>query len=127
MQGYSFTRAALAAAVALCALGFAAPASAQNPPAGLGDQLYSTGGEITIEVRPATAGLVSELRLYNADGTFTPIASNREVGRIVTLPAPARRGARLRHLHRRAAAYVQAGPGRAQSRRAPPCEGPDHR
>jgi Bacterial Ig domain len=86
MLGFSSTRAALAAAVALSVLGFATSASAQAPPAGLGDQLFSTGGEITVEVLPATAGLSSELRLYNADGTFTPIATNREVGRVVTLP-----------------------------------------
>jgi hypothetical protein len=87
MQGFSSIRAALAAAVALIVLSFATPAAAQAPPTGLGDQLYSTGGEITVTVLPATAGLVSELRLYNADGTFTPIATNREVGRVVTLPA----------------------------------------
>jgi Big-like domain-containing protein len=87
MLGFSSTRAALAAAVALCVLGFATSASAQAPPAGLGDQLFSTGGEITVEVLPSTAGLLSELRLYNADGTFTPLATNREVGRVVTLPA----------------------------------------
>ncbi|MDX6718904.1 MAG: hypothetical protein QOJ63_1158 [Solirubrobacteraceae bacterium] len=56
-------------------------------PAGLGDQLFSTGGDITIEARPATAGLVSELRLYAPDGSFTAIATNKEVGRTVTLPA----------------------------------------
>lgn len=87
MLGFASARAAIAAAVTLCVLGGATSAFAQAPPAGLGDQLYSTGGEITVEVRPATAGLVSELRLYNADGTFTPLATNREVGRVVTLPA----------------------------------------
>jgi hypothetical protein len=56
-------------------------------PAGLGNQLFSTGGEITVEVRSATAGLVSKLRLYNADGTFQEIATNRQVGTTVTLPA----------------------------------------
>jgi hypothetical protein len=87
MLGFSSTRAALAATVALSVLGCAASASAQAPPTGLGDQLFSTGGEIKVEVLPATAGLLSELRLYNADGTFTPLATNREVGRVVTLPA----------------------------------------
>jgi hypothetical protein len=98
MSSSSSTRLAAIAAATFTTLVFAAGASAQTPtvaalaalpaaPAGLGDQLFSTGGEITVEVRPATAGLVSELRLYNADGTFTPIATNREVGRIVTLPA----------------------------------------
>ena len=87
MLGFSSTRAAIAAAATLYVLGLASSASAQAPPDGLGDQLFSTGGEISVEVLPATAGLVSELRLYNADGTFMPIATNREVGRVVTLPA----------------------------------------
>jgi len=85
MLGFSSTGGVIA--VALCLLGCAASASAQEPPAGLGDQLFSTGGEISVEVRPATAGLLSELRLYNADGTFTPIAKNNQVGTVVTLPA----------------------------------------
>jgi hypothetical protein len=59
------------------------------------------------------------LRLYNADGTFTPIATHRELGRVVTPAArpPARRGARVRHLRRLRAAHVQDGPRRSQSRR----------
>jgi hypothetical protein len=87
MRGLRFTRLAAVAAVGASTLACSAVASAQSPPAGLGDQLYSTGGEITVEVRPATAGLTSELVLFNADGTSTPIASNREVGKVVTLPA----------------------------------------
>lgn len=87
MRSASSRRLATTAAVTLTTLACAASASAQAPPAGLGDQLFSTGGEITVEVRPATAGLLSELRLYNADGSFTPIATNREVGKKVTLPA----------------------------------------
>ncbi len=67
----------------------AAPAAgAQSaPPAGLGDQLFSTGGEIRVEVLRSTAGLRSELRLYAADGSFTPVAFNNELGRVVRLPA----------------------------------------
>jgi hypothetical protein len=87
MMGLRFTHAAAAAAALLSTLVCAASASAQAPPAGLGDRLFSTGGDITVEVRPATAGLVSELRLYNADGTFIRIASNRDVGARVALPA----------------------------------------
>ncbi|MEA2224021.1 MAG: hypothetical protein QOH83_2397, partial [Solirubrobacteraceae bacterium] len=87
MRGLRFTHVATAAAALLSTLVCAASTSAQAPPAGLGDRLFSTGGDITVEVRPATAGLVSELRLYNADGTFTRIASNRDVGAIVALPA----------------------------------------
>jgi hypothetical protein len=50
------------------AAGAAPVAHAQAPPAGLGDQLFSTGGDITVEVRcPCTAGLTSELRLYDKD------------------------------------------------------------
>jgi len=87
MKGLLTARGAVTAAVALSTLIGAATASAQAPPPGLGDQLYATGGDITVEVRPGTAGLTSELRLYNADGTFTPLATNREVGRVVTLPS----------------------------------------
>ena len=75
------------AATVLATIAAAQAARAQSVPAGLGDQLFSTGGDITIEVLPSTAGLRSELRLYAPDGSFTPIASNRDVGRIVTLPA----------------------------------------
>jgi hypothetical protein len=91
MRSSSSTRLAATAAAALitlvCAAGASAQAPVPAPPAGLGDELFSTGGDITIEVRPATAGLVSKLRLYAADGTFTEIATNREVGKTVTLPA----------------------------------------
>src|SRR4051794_48883 len=88
MRGLWFTRLAAAAAVGTSTqLVCCAVASAQAPPAGLGDRLYSTGGEITVEVRPATAGLTSQLVLFNADGTSTPIATNRDVGKVVTLPA----------------------------------------
>jgi hypothetical protein len=75
---------------ALATLAMAQGAAAQSPPTGpegLGDQLFSTGGDITIEVRAATAGLTSELRLYAPDGSFTAIATNKQVGKIVTLPA----------------------------------------
>lgn len=75
---------------ALATLAIAQGAAAQGPPGGpegLGDQLFSTGGDITIEVRPATAGLTSELRLFAPDGSFTSIATNKQVGKIVTLPA----------------------------------------
>jgi hypothetical protein len=77
-------------AVAVAVLGTlacAAPAPALAPPAGLGDQLFSTGGDITVEVRPKTAGLTSELRLFAPDGSSTAIALNTEVGKVVTLPA----------------------------------------
>jgi len=87
MRGLWPRRGAAATAAVLTTLVCAASASAQAPPAGLGDQLFATGGDITVEVRPATAGLVSELRLYNADGSFTPLTTNREVRRVVTLPA----------------------------------------
>jgi hypothetical protein len=79
MRGSSSTRLAATAAATFITLVCAASASAQTPvpPAGLGDQLFSTGGEITVEVEPATAGLVSKLRLYNPDGSFDEIATNR--------------------------------------------------
>jgi Bacterial Ig domain len=68
-----------------CMQGAAAQAAS---PAGLGDQLFATGGDITVEVLAGgIAGFTSELRLYNADGTFTKLATNRETGRVVTLPS----------------------------------------
>jgi len=75
------------AATVLATLAGAQAAAAQSPPAGLGDQLFSTGGEIKVEVLRATAGLESKLRLYAPDDSFTNIASNRDLGRVVTLPA----------------------------------------
>jgi hypothetical protein len=89
MPGFPSPRraAVTVAAVALCTLVCAASAAAQAPVNGLGAQLYATGGEITLEVQRATAGLQSDLRLYNADGTFTRLASNRDVGSTVVLPA----------------------------------------
>jgi hypothetical protein len=87
MRGFRYARLAAVVAVGGSTLAFSAAAYAQAPPAGLGDRLYSTGGEITVEVRPATAGLTSQLVLFNADGTSTPIATNRDVGKVVTLPA----------------------------------------
>jgi hypothetical protein len=90
MRSSSSKRLAAAAAVTFSTLACAASASAQSgTPAGLGDQLFSTGGDITVEVRAATAGLLSKLRLYNADGSFVEIATNREVGKKVVLPARA--------------------------------------
>lgn len=86
MQGLSRGRCAAAVVAVLTTLVCSAEASAQAP-AGLGDQLFSTGGEITVLVLRPTAGLISELQLYNADGTITPIAKNTDVGTTVTLPA----------------------------------------
>ena len=72
----------------LLMLASAPAAGAQSaPPAGLGDQLFSTGGDIKVEVLRSTAGLRSELRLYAPDGSFTSVALNNEVGRVVNLPA----------------------------------------
>ena len=82
-------RALLGVLLLAVAIATSAPAiaHAQAPPAGLGDQLFATGGDVTVQVQcPCTAGLVSELRLYNSDGTFTPIATNRDFGKVVTLP-----------------------------------------
>jgi hypothetical protein len=91
MRGLTSVRTlAMLAITALAALATAQGAAAQSAaagPVGLGDQLFSTGGDITIEVRPATAALVSELRLFAPDGSFTSIATNKQVGKIVTLPA----------------------------------------
>jgi hypothetical protein len=90
MWGHSSTRLLAAAAVVLrTMLGCAGSAAAQAPapPMGLGDQLFATGGEINVEVvQNGVAGYTSELRLFNADGSSIAIATNREVGKKVTLP-----------------------------------------
>ena len=49
----------LATVVALAARPVVAAHGAEDPPPVLGGQLFSTGGEITIEVLPAWAGLRS--------------------------------------------------------------------
>jgi hypothetical protein len=50
----------------------------------IGGQLFSTGGEISVQVLPASAGLTSELSLY-FPGPQQFIATNREVGKTVNL------------------------------------------
>ncbi len=89
MQGLSCVRWAASVVAALATLACATGASAQVPASapGLGDQLFATGGEITVEVVRSFAGYTSDLRLFNAEDTFVDVAVNREAGRIVTLPA----------------------------------------
>ena len=50
----------------------------------IGAQLYSTGGDVTVEVQPATAGYVSELHLFSPSPARF-IALNTEVGTTVNL------------------------------------------
>jgi hypothetical protein len=50
----------------------------------IGGQLYSTGGDIIVEVLPATAGFVSELHLYSP-GPDRFIALNTDVGTVINL------------------------------------------
>lgn len=52
----------------------------------LGAQLYWSGGDVTITVQPATAGYVSELKLFSADPDIF-LALNTAVGTTVTLDA----------------------------------------
>lgn len=52
----------------------------------LGGQIYSSGGEITIEVLPATANFTSELYLFLPD-TNQFIALNRDAGSVISLGA----------------------------------------
>lgn len=49
----------------------------------IGGSLYSTGGDITIEVLGGTAGITSYLNLYSPENRY--IATNREVGKVVNL------------------------------------------
>jgi hypothetical protein len=50
----------------------------------IGGQLYSTGGDVTVEVMPATASLVSELHL-SSPGPDRFIALNTDVGTTINL------------------------------------------
>jgi hypothetical protein len=50
----------------------------------LGGQLFSTGGDILVEVLPATAGLESHLHLYSPSYQRF-IATNRQIGTTVNL------------------------------------------
>lgn len=50
----------------------------------LGEQLFSTGGDVEVEVLPASAGFTSELHLFSP-GPDIFIALNSEVGKIVDL------------------------------------------
>jgi hypothetical protein len=87
MRGLWSRRCAAAAVAWVGMLVCAAGASAQASTPGLGDQLFSTGGQITVEVLSASTSADSHLRLYDADGTFTPIATNRQLAHSGTLPA----------------------------------------
>jgi len=57
-----------------------APEAAAEPV--LGGRLFSTGGVVQVEVRPATASLTSELYLFEP-GPEQLIATNRDVGTVV--------------------------------------------
>ncbi len=58
--------------------------------ADVGGRIFSTGGNVEAEILQGNpfASYTSELRLYsslNPNGNFTPIGTNRQVGRIVNL------------------------------------------
>ena len=62
---------------------------ATTPPAtqaadGLGGQLFATGGEVEVQVLPASAGFTSELWLFEP-APARRIATNRDVGLVVNL------------------------------------------
>lgn len=68
--------------VGLLLVGF--PASADM----LGGQLFATGGEVTVEILPSTAGFTSELWLHESTAPYNRvvlIGTNREVGKVVNL------------------------------------------
>ena len=50
----------------------------------LGTQLIATGGNVTVEVLPSTAGYTSELFLFSPDADHF-IATNRDIGLVVDL------------------------------------------
>ena len=79
----------LYAALIAVALVVAAPAKAE---AGIGGQLFATGGTVDIVVQSGTAKFASRLFLLRTDGTRDNIALNTEVGKHVTVgPFPAGR------------------------------------
>ena len=73
----------LATVLALAGRPVVAAHGAEDPPPVLGGQLYSTGGEITIEVLPASAGLTSTLFLMEPERVR--VATNRDIGTKVTV------------------------------------------
>ena len=79
-----------------------------DPPPVMGGQLFSTGGQLTVEVMPASAGYTSNL--YLLDPEEVPIATNREVGKKVTL-GPYGQGTELVFGIRVAGSEFRLGPG----------------
>lgn len=51
--------------------------------AALGDMLFANGGNVTVQVEPASAGYTSELWLFSPASIF--VATNRDVGTVVDL------------------------------------------
>jgi hypothetical protein len=78
----------LAFGLALSCLGLAGrPAAAQSDGV-LGGVLYATGGPVSVKVEDAEAGYTSELWLKDPNGGDpTYLGTNREVGKVITLPA----------------------------------------
>lgn len=86
LRGRRLAAAVLGVVAALALLAPRGPsAEAQAVPPGLGGQLYATGGPITLTVLPHSAGYTSELWLFGAGATSLG-ATNRDVGRVITLP-----------------------------------------
>ena len=106
-------RRCLALATMTVALVFAAGATTASAQTGIGGQLFATGGTVELDVRPATAGFVTELFLLNEDGTRGPtLALNYEVGKHVTIgPFPAGRELVFGIYVRNTGATFLMGPG----------------
>ena len=73
----------LATALAMTGRPMVEAQGAEDLPPVLGGQLFSTGGQITIEVLPATAGLTSTLYLMEPERVR--VATNRDVGSTVVI------------------------------------------
>ena len=71
-------------AAAIATTGLVALATPATAAPVLGAQLYWAGGDISVTVQPATAGYVSELKLFSADPDIF-IALNTNVGTTVTI------------------------------------------
>jgi uncharacterized protein DUF4114/PEP-CTERM motif-containing protein len=78
----------MCAGLTLLLMGLPAPKSAEATPATLGADLYSTGGNLQIEILPFSAGFTNELHL-SVLGVDHFIGTNRDVGTIFNLALPA--------------------------------------
>jgi hypothetical protein len=78
----------MCAGLTLVLMGMPEPRSAEAVPGTLGAELFSTGGNLTVEILPSSAGYTNELHL-SVSGTDHFIGTNRDVGNVFNLALPA--------------------------------------